>query len=75
MSVNSAKAERVSAPISQYLNGGSERKANMSEQLKMLTTAGNTDNSRTQHMGDVYITQEQPFTRDQLSEWNEMDAP
>lgn len=75
MSVNSANAERVSVPISQYLNGGSERKANMSEQLKMLTTAGNTDNSRTQHMGDVYITQEQPFTRDQLSEWNEMDTP
>lgn len=68
------KSKEMSAPISAYIGGSAEGKANVSQQLKQMSS-GSTDNSRTQHVGDVYITQEQAFTPEDLSAWNEMSTP
>ncbi|WP_275440714.1 phage tail tape measure protein [Vibrio sp. Of7-15] len=62
-------------PISNYLNGGKGTSPNVFGYLGQMAGNTHTDNSKTQHVGDVYITQQQPFTRSELSEWMELDTP
>lgn len=72
--LDTEKSKEVASPISTYIGGSAENKANVSQQLKQMSSS-TTDNSRTQHVGDVYITQEKAFTPSELSAWNEMSTP
>ncbi|MCG7497753.1 phage tail tape measure protein [Vibrio sp. Of7-15] len=68
------RAERINQPINDYLRPGARNQKPVAEQLKE-STGCTTDNSRTQHVGDVHINQQQPFTPAQLAEWMEMNTP
>ncbi|GEM77352.1 phage tail tape measure protein [Vibrio sagamiensis] len=65
----------VTQPISEYLQGQGGLRQSVATYIKQASGTGYTDNSQTMHTGDIVIKQEQPFTPDQLAEWQEMATP
>lgn len=70
-----ARRESMTKPISDYLNGGTEQGQSVANYITQAGSNGYTDNSKSMHTGDIIIKQEQPFTRDQLDEWQELMTP
>ena len=70
-----SRKEPLNTPISDYLNGGPAPKQSVSNYVNTMAGKGYSDNSKNLHTGDIIIRQEQPFTRDQLDEWQELMTP
>ncbi|SQD80449.1 phage tail tape measure protein [Moritella yayanosii] len=67
--------EKINRPISRYLQGTQVAQVPTYGYMPQMAKAMQGSGSKSMHTGDIYIKQEQPFTRAQLHEWNEMDTP
>ena len=70
-----ARSERINRPISRYLQGTQTAQVPTYGYMPQMAKAMQGSGSKSMHTGDIHIKQEQPFTRAQLHEWNEMDTP
>ncbi|WP_232784191.1 phage tail tape measure protein [Moritella sp. Urea-trap-13] len=69
-----ANRERINRPISRYLQGGQTAQVPSQGYMPVMAKAMQGNGSKSTHTGDIHIKQEQPFTRAQLQEWDEMDT-
>ncbi|MDW1615052.1 phage tail tape measure protein [Vibrio sp. Vb2853] len=70
-----ARRKNATRPISDYLTGGYGQQQSVVNAISQTGNKGYTDNSKNMHTGDIVIKQEQPFTPDQLAEWQELATP
>ncbi|SGY96128.1 phage tail tape measure protein [Moritella viscosa] len=70
-----ANSERINRPISSYLQGTQTAQVPTYGYMPQMAKAMQGNGGKSTHTGDIHIKQEQPFTRAQLHEWNEMDTP
>lgn len=69
------RSEQITRPISDYVNGDIKQRQSVANYITQSGSNGYTDNSKNMHTGDIVIKQEQPFTPEQLAEWQELATP